>query len=146
MKSYKLFVTLTKAQTADWNSLCVDTVKFNLYPGLGLCGTLNAFWKRLHTHTRNYIKWKHEPNEPFAFYASSKCVVHMHTCCHALALLFCREHLSVPQPGVGDIPDPKAKHRVGQQKLWHSCKTGLSFLQVLPQFHHIQNLASHNSK
>lgn len=43
--------------------------------------------------------------------------VHKCTCGHALTLLLCRKDLSVPKSAVGDIPDPKAEHRVGEQEL-----------------------------
>lgn len=43
--------------------------------------------------------------------------VYICTCGHALALLFCREDLSVSQSAVSDIPDTKAEHGVGQQEL-----------------------------
>ena len=64
------------------------------------------------------VKRLRDQYEPFAFCAISVCVcVHMHTCCHALALLLRREDFSVSQTAVSDITDPEAEHRVGQKKL-----------------------------
>lgn len=65
---------------------------------------------------------------------------HIRTCCQALTFLLCWEDLGVSQTAVGDIPDPKAEHRMRQQELRHGCESGFALLQVLPQLHHVQDL------
>lgn len=64
----------------------------------------------------------------------------MCTCGHALALLLCREDLSVLQSAENDVPDPKAEDRVGEKELGHSCETRPPFVQILSQLYHVQNL------
>ncbi|TNN38903.1 hypothetical protein EYF80_050933 [Liparis tanakae] len=56
------------------------------------------------------------------------------------------EDLGVAQSAVGDVPDPEAEHGMGQQELGHRCETGLPFVQVLPELHHVQNLENDVSR
>lgn len=65
---------------------------------------------------------------------------HTHTCCQVLAVLLCRENLSVSQAAVSDVSDAKAEHGMREQELGNGGKSCLAFVKILPQLHHIQNL------
>lgn len=45
------------------------------------------------------------------------------------------------QTAVGDIPDPEAEHGMRQQELRHGGESGFALIEVLPQLHHVQDLA-----
>lgn len=44
------------------------------------------------------------------------------------------------QTAVGDISDAEAEHGMREEKLGHCGESGLAFVKILPQLHHIQNL------
>lgn len=110
------------------------------------CFKVSRVWKKKSNILIENIEYSRNRNDQKI--CEERCVLRVcvHTCCHALTLLLCREDLGVAQSAVGDIPDPEAEHGVGQQELGHRCETGLPFVQVLPELHHVQDLENDVSR